>query len=122
MSIADSVIKVFSRCLCRMFPNVSVYQSDQKYLQLFYGLQALQKQSQKIEKLEETINAQASLIESQNEMMKELNKKLLENEQKLSDFFTAKEVVGRKRHADEDLNEAHEEKTNGEIAAKKMKT
>jgi len=83
---------------------------------------ALQKQSQKIEKLEETINAQASLIESQNEMMKELNKKLLENEQKLSDFFTAKEVVGRKRHADEDLNEAHDEKSNGEPAAKKMKT
>ena len=54
--------------------------------------------------------------------MKELNKKLLENEQKLSDFFTAKEVVGRKRHADEDLNEAHEEKANGEPAAKKMKT
>ena len=122
MSIADSVIKVFSRCLCRTFPNVSVYQSDQKYLQLFYGLQALQKQSQKIERLEETINAQASLIESQNEMMKELNKKLLENEQKLSDFFTAKEVVGRKRHADEDLNEAHEEKASGEPAAKKMKT
>ena len=54
--------------------------------------------------------------------MKELNKKLLENEQKLSDFFTAKEVVGRKRHADEDLNEAHDEKSNGEPAAKKMKT
>ena len=56
-------------------------------------------------------------------MMKELNKKLLENEQKLSEFFTAKEVVGQKRHTDdEDLNEAHEEKANGELAAKKMKT
>ena len=104
----------FQMCIC-----TSLSKTIYDFLTI---LQALQKQSQKIERLEETINAQASLIESQNEMMKELNKKLLENEQKLSDFFTAKEVVGRKRHADEDLNEAHEEKASGEPAAKKMKT
>ena len=81
----------------------------------------MQKQNEKIEKLEQTINSQASLIESQNEMLKEMNKKLLENEQKLADFFTAKEVVGRKRQhaASEDLTDNKDAEP---VPTKKIKT
>jgi len=63
---------------------------------------AVQRQREKIDKLEQLINNQASLIESQDEMLKDMNKKILENEQKLADFVTAKDVVGRKRPADND--------------------
>ena len=49
--------------------------------------------------MERTINAQASLISSQAEMLKEMNKKLLETEQKMADFIHAKV---RKRPASED--------------------
>ena len=42
----------------------------------------MQRQREKIDKLEQLINNQASLIESQDEMLKDMNKKILENEQK----------------------------------------
>ena len=50
-------------------------------------------QNEKIENLQRTVNAQAALISSQTEMLKEINKKLLENEQKLADFLHAKGVA-----------------------------
>lgn len=65
---------------------------------------AMQRQREKIDKLEQLINNQASLIESQDEMLKDMNKKILENEQKLADFVTAKDVVGRKRPASDNEN------------------
>ena len=40
--------------------------------------------------MQRTVNAQAALISSQTEMLKEINKKLLENEQKFADFLHAK--------------------------------
>ena len=43
--------------------------------------------------MQRTVNAQAALISSQTEMLKEINKKLLENEQKLADFLHAKGVA-----------------------------
>ena len=54
-------------------------------------------------------------------MLKEMNKKLLENEQKLADFFTAKEVVGRKRQhaASEDLTDNKDAEP---VPTKKIKT
>ena len=50
-----------------------------------------------------------------------MNKKLLENEQKLADFFTAKEVVGRKRQhaASEDLTDNKDAEP---VPTKKIKT
>ena len=57
------------------------------------------KQNEKIENLQRTVSAQAALISSQTEMLKEINKKLLENEQKLADFLHAKGVVCGKRLA-----------------------
>ena len=54
-------------------------------------------QNEKIENLQRTVNAQAALISSQTEMLKEINKKLLENEQKLADFLHAKGVAASKR-------------------------
>ena len=47
-------------------------------------------QNEKIENLQRTVNAQAALISSQTEMLKEINKKLLENEQKFADFLHTK--------------------------------
>ena len=64
----------------------------------------MQRQREKIDKLEQLINNQANLIESQDEMLKDMNKKILENEQKLADFVTAKDVVGRKRPASDNDN------------------
>lgn len=51
---------------------------------------ARKEQNEKIENLQRTVNAQAALISSQTEMLKEINKKLLENEQKFADFLHAK--------------------------------
>ena len=59
------------------------------YFEKSYFLQ----QNEKIENLQRTVNAQAALISSQTEMLKEINKKLLENEQKLADFLHAKGVA-----------------------------
>jgi len=88
---------------------------------------AMQRQREKIDKLEQLINNQASLIESQDEMLKDMNKKILENEQKLADFVTAKDVVGRKRPADDNLTDDHNAENssssnNDKPAAKKIKT
>ena len=87
----------------------------------------MQRQREKIDKLEQLINNQASLIESQDEMLKDMNKKILENEQKLADFVTAKDVVGRKRPADDNLTDDHNAENssssnNDKPAAKKIKT
>ena len=60
---------------------------------------AFKKQNEKIDTLERTVNAQASLISSQAEMLKEMNRKLLETEQKMADFIHAKV---RKRPSDQD--------------------
>ena len=60
---------------------------------------AFKKQNEKIDALERTMNAQASLISSQAEMLKEMNRKLLETEQKMADFIHAKV---RKRPSDQD--------------------
>jgi len=54
---------------------------------------ARKEQNEKIENLQRTVNAQSALISSQTEMLKEINKKLLENEQKLADFLHAKGVA-----------------------------
>ena len=71
-----------------------------------------------MEDLQRTINAQAGLISSQTEMLKEINKKMLENEQKVVDFLHAKGVVCNKRHPDDHLNDT----TNpDEPSAKKFK-
>ena len=40
--------------------------------------------------MERTVSAQAALISSQTEMLKEINKKLLESEQKMADYLHAK--------------------------------
>lgn len=71
------------------------------HIKMFF-LQAFRKQNEKIENLQRTVNAQAALISSQTEMLKEINKKLLENEQKLADFLHAKGVTCPKRHLPED--------------------
>ena len=55
-----------------------------------FCFQAFRKQNEKIENLERTLSAQASLISSQTEMLKEMNKKLLESEQKMADYIHAK--------------------------------
>eukprot|EP00093_Oithona_nana_P005816 05816.XXX_61696_62735_1 [CDS] Oithona nana genome sequencing. len=51
---------------------------------------AFRKQNEKIENLERSLSAQALLISSQTEMLKEMNKKLLESEQKMADYIHAK--------------------------------
>ena len=56
-------------------------------------------QNERIEKLERTVAAQATLISSQAEMLKEMNKKLLDSEQKTATLF---EITKGLRVADED--------------------
>ena len=57
------------------------------------------KQNEKIESLERTVAAQATLISSQAEMLKEMNKKLLDSEQKTATLF---EITKGLRVAEED--------------------
>ena len=68
-----------------------------------WHFQSLKIKTEKIEALQHTVNAQAALISSQTEMMKEINKKLLENEQKLADLQHAK-GFNPKRHLEEEEN------------------
>ena len=99
-------------------PPVPDYYTCPSY-NLPFPLQIFKKQNEKIENLQRTVNAQAALISSQTEMLKEINKKLLENEQKLADFLHTKGVVCGKRHAivENDANVELEDST----SAKKMK-
>jgi len=69
---------------------------------------AFRKQNEKIENLERTLSAQASLISSQTEMLKEMNKKLLESEQKMADYIHAK--VRKRPASSEDEYEENSKK------------
>lgn len=69
---------------------------------------AFRKQNEKIENLERSLSAQASLISSQTEMLKEMNKKLLESEQKMADYIHAK--VRKRPASSEDEYEENSKK------------
>ena len=69
-----------------------LFRNCTKFIIFIYFFQ----QNEKIENLQRTVNAQAALISSQTEMLKEINKKLLENEQKLADFLHAKGVASKR--------------------------
>jgi hypothetical protein len=84
-------------------------------------LQSLRKHSDRVDGLEKVVSAQSSLISSQAEMLKEMNKKLLENEQKLDDFFKAKNCLKRQSSpSNSDLPKDKDEP--GPAVAKRMKT
>ena len=89
--------------------------------QKIFFKKVLKKHRLHIDALEKELASQASLISAQSEMLKEMNKKLLENEQKLADFVQAKEALvcsGLKRQI-EDGDDEIEESSN---VVKKLKT
>ena len=71
--------------------------------------------------MQRTVNAQAALISSQTEMLKEINKKLLENEQKLADFLHAKGVASKRALPPSVMTSTSQEVEQEEVPAKKFK-
>jgi len=82
---------------------------------------ARKEQNEKIENLQRTVNAQAALISSQTEMLKEINKKLLENEQKLADFLHAKGAASKRALPPSVMTSTSQEVEQEEVPAKKFK-
>ena len=105
------VRKIFSLSLkksVKLCLHSSLATQNDLHFDEFFFFQAFRKQNEKIENLERSLSAQASLISSQTEMLKEMNKKLLESEQKMADYIHAK--VRKRPASSEDEYEENSKK------------